>query len=83
MASVIDSGWLSRMRSAMRELVTITSTAAIRPPAIRGSSRWLTIPRSAPAMIERIICCFPAGKNSTIRPIVSAASTVCIVERTR
>ena len=67
----------------MRELVTMTSTAATRPPLIFGSRRWLMMPRSTPAMMERIICCFPSGKNSTIRPTVSAASTVCIVERTR
>src|SRR5712691_1143460 len=82
-ASVIDSGWLSRMRSAMRVLVTITSTAAMRPPSMRGMRRWLTMPRRTPAMIERIICCFPSGKNSTMRPIVSAASTVWSVEKTR
>ena len=34
-------------------------------------------------MIDRICCCFASGKNSIIRPTVSAASMVCIVERTR
>ncbi len=34
-------------------------------------------------MIERIACCLPSGKNSIMRPIVSAASIVCSVERTR
>ena len=67
----------------MRLFVTITSTAATRPPSIRGSRRWLMTPRRTPAMIERIIGCFTPGKNSTMRPTVSAASTVCIVERTR
>src|SRR5579884_2015880 len=82
-ASVISSGLLSRMRSAMRAFAIITSTAGTRPPPTRGSRRWLTTPRSTPARIDRMSCCLTAGKNSTIRPIVSEASTVCIVESTR
>src|SRR5438128_3840069 len=35
-------------------VVDQTSTAATRPPSLRGSSRWLTIPRRTPARIERI-----------------------------
>ncbi len=34
-------------------------------------------------MIERITSCFSGGKNSIMRPTVSAASIVCSVERTR
>src|SRR6185312_16367747 len=82
-ASTISSERLSRIRSATRALVTITSTAATRPPPARGSNRCETTPRSTPAMIERICCCFCAGKNSIIRPTVSAASMVCMVEKTR
>ena len=67
----------------MRAFITIASTAATRPPPSRGSSRWLTTPRSTPARIERITCCFSGGKNSTMRPTVSAASIVCSVESTR
>src|SRR5436190_1352107 len=48
-----------------------------------GSSRWLTTPRRTPARIERTCSCFSGGKNSMIRPIDSAASIVCRVERTR
>ena len=40
-------------------------------------------PLSTPARIERICCCLSGGKNSTSRPTVSAASIVCIVEKTR
>ena len=40
-------------------------------------------PLSTPARIERIIACFASGKNSMMRPTVSAASTVCRVESTR
>ena len=82
-ASLTSSTFWSRIRSAMRELVTISSTAATRPPWTRGSSRWLTTPRSTPARIERICSCLTAGKNSISRLIVSAASIVCIVDMTR
>ena len=34
-------------------------------------------------MIERITSCFSGGKNSIMRPTVSAASIVCSVESTR
>ena len=47
----------------MRVFVTITSTAATRPPSMRGRRRWLTTPRRTPAMIERIICCFAFGEE--------------------
>ena len=46
----------------MRAFMTITSTAATRPPPMRGSSRWLITPRSTPASTERICCCF-AGRE--------------------
>ena len=82
-ASSISSVRPSRIRSAMRAFMTITSTAATRPPSRRGRSRWLITPRSTPARIERICCCFAGGKNSTMRPTVSAASIVCSVEKTR
>ena len=64
----------------MRLFVTITSTAATRPRSILGKSRWLTTPRRTPARIERTCGCSTAGKNSTSRRTVSAASIVCIVE---
>ena len=67
----------------MRAVLTITSMAATRPPTFRGMSRWLTTPRRTPARISRTIICFWGGKNSTSRPIVSAASSVCSVEKTR
>ena len=67
----------------MRAVLTITSTAATRPPPFFGRRRWLTTPRRTPARIWRVICCLAGGKNSTSRPIVSAASIVCIVERTK
>jgi hypothetical protein len=35
----------SRTRSAMRAFMTITSTAATRPPSSFGSRRWLITPR--------------------------------------
>ncbi len=62
----------------MRALTTIASTTATRPPSMLGSSRCETTPRSTPAMIERICCCLPSGKNSIMRPTVSAASIVCM-----
>ncbi len=67
----------------MRAFDTITSTAGMRPPPTRGRSRWLTTPRSTPASIETTCDCFSCGKNSTMRPMVSAASSVCSVEKTR
>ena len=67
----------------MRAFMTITSTAATRPPPTFGSSRWLTTPRRTPAMIARITSCFSGGKNSIMRPTVSAASIVCSVDITR
>src|SRR5581483_9704674 len=82
-ASEISSARPSRMSSAMRAFITIASMAATRPPPTRGRSRWLTTPRRTPAMIARITCCFSGGKNSTMRPTVSAASIVCSVESTR
>ena len=48
-----------------------------------GRSRWLTTPRRTPARIDRTCACLTAGKNSTSRRTVSAASIVCIVEKTR
>src|SRR3954465_7081408 len=44
-ASLIASGLFSRIRSAIRTLLTMTSTAATRPPSIRGTKRRLTTPR--------------------------------------
>ena len=82
-ASGMYSGLFSRISSAMRLFVTITSTAATRPVLARGSNRWLTTPLRTPARIERTCGCLIAGKNSTRRPTVSAASTVCMVESTR
>ena len=82
-ASGTSSGLFSRINSWMRAFATITSTAAMRPPSVRGSSRCEMTPLSTPARIERTCGCFAAGKNSTSRPSVSAASTVCIVESTR
>ena len=46
-ASEISSVRSSWIRSEMRAFVTMTSTAAIRPPPTRGSSRWLTTPENA------------------------------------
>src|SRR5512133_400501 len=40
-------------------------------------------PRRTPARIERITSCFSGGKNSIIRPTVSAASIVWSVDMTR
>ena len=51
-ASGISSVRRSRISSAMRALLTITSTAGIRPPRRRGSNRWLTTPRRTPARME-------------------------------
>jgi hypothetical protein len=82
-ASSISSALSSRIRSAMRLFITITSTAAIRPPPTFGKRRCETTPRSTPARIDRTICCLEAGKNSIIRPMLSATSTVCSVEKTR
>ena len=82
-ASAISSVRCSRIRSEMRAFITITSTAATRPWLTRGRSRWLITPRRTPASTERICCCFAGGKNSIIRPTVSAASIVCRVEKTR
>ncbi len=73
----------SRMSSATRAFVTITSTAGIRPPSARGSSRWLITPRSTPESTETTCSCFSGAKNSTMRLTVSAASIVCSVEKTR
>ena len=67
----------------MRAFMTITSTAATRPPPICGSSRWLTTPRSTPARIARITSCFTAREEVDHAADVSAASIVCIVEKTR
>ena len=48
------SGLLSRISSSIRLFAIITSTAATRPPPMRGSSRWQTTPLRTPARIERI-----------------------------
>ena len=82
-ASGTSSGLFSRISSWTRAFATITSTAATRPPPTRGSSRCEMTPFSTPARIDRTCGCLPAGKNSTRRPSVSAASRVCIVESTR
>jgi hypothetical protein len=82
-ASVISSVRPSRTRSATRAVFTITSTAATRPPSNLGRRRWLMTPRRTPASTWRTIACFSAGKYSTRRPMVSAASIVCSVEKTR
>ena len=47
----------------MRALLIISSTAATRPPPLRGRSRCEITPRSTPAMIERICCCFAAREE--------------------
>ena len=67
----------------MRAFLTITSTAGTRPPSDARQQPLADTPRSEPARIERICCCFAGGKNSIMRPIVSAASIVCSVEKTR
>ncbi len=41
------------------------------------------MPRSDPASVTRIWCCWYGGKKSTMRLTVSVASMVCSVERTR
>ena len=60
----------------------MTSTAGTRPPSA-GEQALADDAAQAPARIERICWCFAAGKNSTRRPSVSAASRVCSVEKTR
>ena len=66
-ASGISSARFSRISSAMRALLTITSTAAIRPPPTRGSSRWLITPRRTPARIERT-CWLLFGREELDHP---------------
>ena len=73
----------SRIMSAIRAVFIITSTATMRPPPTFGRSRWLITPLSTPARICRTIICLVGGNISIRRPIVSAASIVCSVERTR
>ena len=60
-AAVISSVRPSRTSSATRALATITSTAATRPPPIRGSRRWLITPRrTLERMLRACACLTPA-----------------------
>ena len=60
MSSVFSA---SRMRSEMRAVLIITSTAATRPPSTRGRSRWLTTPWSVAARIWRTSGCLSAHER--------------------
>ena len=59
------------------------SHTATRPPSAPGTRRWEMTPFTVPAIIERAWLCWWGGKKSSIRLIVSVASTVWIVESTR
>ena len=67
-----------------RPLTTSTSVAGTRDwPSLVGSRRWQIVPLSTPASTRRTWRCSFGGKNSMMRLIVSVASVVWSVDRTR
>ena len=71
------------MYSRIVPVMTSTSTAGTRPPWIEGMRRSETMPFSVAPSMSRTCCCWCGGKKSMIRLIVSVASMVCSVEKTR
>src|SRR3970040_1205542 len=66
----------SAMRSETRPVFTRISWHGTRPPACAGTSRWHTMPLSAPASVRRICPCWYGGEKSTTRVTVSVAVTL-------